>query len=145
MGLQYRYNETRWLDSAGFGIFLLASAWILLKYPFFWNSFTAWLSSLPRGWVAPPLIIIEPIAVFFVIMGVWSIAEGIIRGLAGGSARQSVSNIVGGCFNFVIAYILRGYEAGSVSLNVVIPTIIIFFGVSLIISGIVSGLKLAKY
>jgi hypothetical protein len=68
-----RNLRTAWIDSLGFGVFLLTIAWMILEYPFFWGEFISWMKSLFGGIIMIPISIVEPAAVFLTIMGGWGI------------------------------------------------------------------------
>ncbi|MCX6642397.1 MAG: hypothetical protein NTV15_03295 [Candidatus Bathyarchaeota archaeon] len=87
-----------------------------------------------------PISIVEPVAVFLIIMGVWGIAKGVIRGSIGCNYVRAVNDIVSGCFNFALAYLLRRYAVGTVAPSFIMPAFVIFIGISMIASGLVTSL-----
>ena len=134
-----RNLRTAWIDGLGFGVFLLTVAWMILEYPFFWGEFVSWLMSLLGGITMIPVSIVEPAAVFLTIMGGWGIVKGVTRGFIGGSYGQAVIDIVSGCLNFFLADLLRRYAVGTVAPSFIIPAFVIFIGLSIIASGLVTG------
>lgn len=79
------------------------------------------------------------VAVFFTIMSGFRIVKGVMRGFIGDSSERAVNDIVSGCFNFALAYLLRRYAAGTVAPSFIIPAFVIFIGLSIIASGLVTG------
>ena len=141
---RHRYASTSWLDGVGFGVFLIAAAWVIIQFPFFWGDLVAWAQTFSSGITMPPAVLVEPLAVFFTIEGWWGIGQGVIRGVSGGSPSQAVSDIVGGCLWLAFVYVLRGYAAGIISPSFIVPFFIIGIGVSVLVSGLVSGFAFSR-
>ena len=137
-----RNFRTAWIDNLGFGVFLLVVAWMVLEYPFFWGEFISWLKSVSGEITMIPISIVEPAAVFLTIMGAWGIANGVIRGFIGDRYQRAVNNNVSGCFNFALVYFLLRYASGTLASSFIIPTFVIFIGLSIIASGLVNGLMM---
>jgi hypothetical protein len=127
-----------YLDGVGFGVFLIAIAWVYLQYPWVWGEIVAWF----RGWVNGPTILpvmlAEPLFLFFVIMGTWGILEGGLR-MASGRAMRGVGNVVGALGSFAIAYMIQLYGQGAIGGDFLLPGFIIIIGASIVLSAIVNS------
>jgi hypothetical protein len=85
-----------------------------------------------------PLILAQPIFLFFVIMGAWGILEGGLR-MASGRVMRGIGNIVSALGNFAIAYMVQLYGQGSISGSALVPGFIIIIGASIVLNAIVNS------
>ena len=127
-----------YLDGVGFGVFLIAIAWVYLQYPWVGNEIIAWFRTWTTGPTILPLILSQPIFLFFVIMGAWGILEGALR-MASGRVMRGIGNIVGALGSFAIAYMIQLYGQGSISGSALLPGFIIIIGASIVLSAIVNS------
>jgi uncharacterized membrane protein YbhN (UPF0104 family) len=72
-------------------------------------------------------------------MGIWQIAEGVIKGVSGARVGKAVADIVWGCGGIALAYLLKGYGAGTVDAANIGSYLVILFGVSVIASGLIGS------
>ena len=124
-----------YLDGVGFGVFLIAVAWIHLQYPWVWTEMTAWFSRWVNGPTMLPLILAEPIVLFFMVMGGWGIVEGALR-VVSGQVMKGLSNVIGALGSLAIAYMIRLYGQGSISGNAILPYFIMIIGATVVLSAI---------
>jgi hypothetical protein len=131
-----RFDRHDYLDGVGFGVFLIGVAWVYLQYPWVWSELTAWFRSWVNGPNTLPLILAEPIALFFTIMGGWGVVEGAIRMVSGRFAK-GLGNIVGGAGGLAIAYMIRLYGQGVIRGGDLLPYFIMIMGATIILSAVV--------
>ena len=127
-----------YLDGVGFGVFLIAIAWVYLQYPWVWDELLTWFRGWVNGPTILPVILTQPIFLFFVIMGVWGILEGGLR-MASGRVMRGLGNVVGALGSFAIAYMIQLYGQGAISGNALLPGFIIIIGASIVLSAIVNS------
>jgi hypothetical protein len=133
------YSNTNWLDSVGFGIFLIAVAVVFLRYFWFFDELFRWLKTWElSGPTMLPTILIPPIFYFFILVGTWGILKGLIRISLGDRISKGLRDVVDGGFGLSVAMILRIYSIGRLSASNIFPTFLILFALMLIFSGIVS-------
>lgn len=136
-----RFDRNDYLDGVGFGVFLIVVAWIYLQYPWVWGELTAWFRSWVNGPNTLPLILAEPFALFFTIMGGWGIVEGALR-MVSGRFTKGLGNIVGGAGGLVIAYMIRLYGQGAIRSGDLLPYFIMIMGATIILSTIIGVIAL---
>jgi hypothetical protein len=85
-----------------------------------------------------PLILTQPIFLFFMIMAVWGILEGGLR-MVSGRIMKGLGNVVGALGSFAIAYMIQLYGQGSLSGSALLPGFIIIIGASIVLSAIVNS------
>ena len=127
-----------YLNGVGFGVFLIAIAWVYLQYPWVWDEIVAWFRTWTEGPTMLPLILAQPIFLFFVIMGAWGILEGGLR-MASGRVMRGIGNIISALGNFAIAYMVLLYGQGSISGSALLPGFIIIIGASIVLNAIVNS------
>jgi hypothetical protein len=127
-----------YLDGVGFGVFLVAIAWVYLQYPWVWDEITAWFRDWVNGPTMLPLILTGPIFLFFMIMGTWGILEGALRMVAGRVTR-GIGNIVGAMGSFAIAYMIQLYGQSIISGSTLLPGFIIIIGAMIVLTAVVNS------
>ncbi len=127
-----------YLDGVGFGVFLIAVAWVYLQYPWVGTELVAWFRTWVNGPTYLPVILVEPIFLFFIIMGGWGLAEGGLRMISGRISR-GLGNIVGALGNFAIAYLIRSYGQGLIAASGLLPGFVIIIGASIVLSAILGS------
>ncbi len=127
-----------YLDGVGFGVFLIAIAWVYLQYPWVWDELLTWFRGWVNGPTILPVILTQPIFLFFVIMGAWGILEGGLR-MASGRVMRGLGNVVGALGSFAIAYMIQLYGQSAISGDVLLPGFIIIIGASIVLSAIVNS------
>jgi hypothetical protein len=127
-----------YLDGVGFGVFLIAIAWVFLQYPWVWEEIVAWFRGWVNGPTVLPLILTEPIFLFFVIMSTWGLVEGALR-MVSGRISRGLGNIVGAICGFAVAYLIRLFGQGAISGASLIPGFIIIIGTSIVLSAVVNS------
>jgi hypothetical protein len=127
-----------YLDGVGFGVFLIAIAWVYLQYPWVWDEIMAWLRTWATGPIMLPMILAQPIFLFFVVMGAWGILEGGLR-MASGRVMRGLGNIVSALGSFAIAYMIQLYGQGSIIGSALLPGFIIIIGASILLSAILNS------
>ena len=127
-----------YLDGVGFGVFLIAIAWVYIQYPWVWGEIAAWFRGWVNGPTVLPLILTEPIFLFFVIMSAWGLVEGALR-MVSGRVAKGLGNIVGAIGGFAVAYLIRLYGQGAISGTNLLPSFIIIIGASIVLIAIVSS------
>jgi hypothetical protein len=125
-----------YLNGVGFGVFLIAVAWVYLQYPWVWGATMSWLRSWVNGPTTLPLLLAGPIALFLTVMGGWGLVEGALR-MVSGRISRGVVNIIGGIGGLAIAYMMQLYGQGSISSRDLLPYFIIIFGATVILSAVV--------
>jgi hypothetical protein len=125
-----------YLDGVGFGVFLIAVAWVYLQYPWVWEEFTAWFSGWINGPTMLPLILAEPIVLFFMVMGGWSLIEGTLR-VVSGRVMKGLSNVIGSIGSLAIAYMMRLYGQGEINGSAILPYFIMIIGATIVLSAVV--------
>jgi hypothetical protein len=133
-----RATRTDYLDGVGFGVFIIAVAWVYLQYPWVGTELVAWFQTWVNGPTYLPVILVEPIFLFFIIMGVWGIAEGGLRMISGRISR-GLGNVVSGLGNLAIAYLIRSYGQGLIGASGLLPGFVIIIGASIVLSAILSS------
>jgi len=128
-----------YLDGVGFGVFLIAVAWVYLQYPGVWGEIVTWLRGWVNGPTILPMVLTEPIFLFFVIMSVWGLVEGSLR-MVSGRIMKGLSNVVGALGGFAVAYIIMLYGQGTISGADLLPGFIIIIGATIVLSAIVNSL-----
>ena len=111
-------------------------AWVYLQYPWVWSEFTAWFRSWVNGPTMLPLILAEPIALFFTIMGGWGIVEGAIRTLSG-TLHERLGNIVGGAGGLPIAYMIGSMGKARYGVATCSTYFIMIMGATIILSAVI--------
>jgi uncharacterized RDD family membrane protein YckC len=125
------------LDSAGFGVFLIVVATIALNFPGLSTVLVEWVRSWSASGVSwPPSELATPVYWFFMAMGSWSIIEAVIRYLMNWSPHKAPQGIVGGVFNFLLAYLVQYYGFSFFSWRVVVPLVIVLVGTQMFIGGL---------
>ena len=133
---ELRRRGPDYLDGVGFGVFLIAVAYMYLQFPWVFDEIIRWLRTWSRaGPTMLPVILVDPVALFFIIMGGWGIVEGALRIIAG-RIKKGVGNIVGGIFGLSIAYVLYLYQDGSIQSSAILPILIILLGASIAVSAL---------
>ncbi len=128
-----------YLDGVGFGVFLIAVAWVYLQYPWVWEEVVVWFRSWVNGPTLLPIILTEPIFLFFVITSAWGLFEGTLR-MVSGRVAKGLGNVVGAIGGFTLAYIIRLYGQGMiVGANLLPSFIIIIIGASIVLSAVVGS------
>ncbi len=133
-----RADRADYLGGVGFGVFLIAVAWVYLQYPWVTTEFVAWFQRWVNGPTALPVILVEPIFLFFIIMGVWGLVEGGLRMISGRISR-GLGNVVGALGSFAFAYLIRSYGQGLIDASGLLPAFIIIVGASIALSAVVSS------
>jgi len=129
-----------YLDGVGFGVFLIVVAWVYLQFPAVFSNFLRWFEKWTNGPTILPLVLVEPIALFFTLMGAWGIVEGAIRS-ASGRVSKGIGNIVGGFMSLALAYMFRAYGAGTLAPSALLPAFIIIIGAGILISALLRSLS----
>ncbi len=125
-----------YLSGVGFGVFLIAIAWVYLQYPWVWSQMTLWFRSWVNGPTMLPILLASPIALFFTIMGGWGIVEGALHMVTGRFAR-GVGNIIGGLGGLAIAYMIQLYGSGAIPGSSILPYFVMIIGATIILSAVV--------
>lgn len=128
-----------YLDGVGFGVFLIAVAWVYLQFPWVWEEVTAWFRSWVNGPTMLPVILAEPIVLFFLVMGGWGLIEGALR-VVSGRVMRGVGNVVGALGSLAIAYMVRLYGQGAISGADILPFFIMIIGASVVLSAVVGSI-----
>lgn len=126
------------LDSAGFGVFLVVAASITLNFPDLAVTLVEWI----RGWGVsgvswPPSELVTPVYWFLMAMGSWSIISAAIRYLMNWKPYRAPQDVVGGAFNFLLAYMVQYYGFSFFSWRIVVPLFIVFVGAQMLVSSLV--------
>ncbi len=129
-----------YLDGVGFGVFLIVVAWTYLQFPSVFSNFLRWFETWTHGPTFLPLVLVEPIALFFTLMGAWGIVEGAIRS-ASGRVSKGIGDIVGGFMSLALAYMFRSYGAGNLAPSALLPAFIIIIGASILISALLRSIS----
>ena len=128
-----------YLDGVGFGVFLITVAWVYLQFPWVWEEVTAWFRSWVNGPTMLPVILAEPIVLFFLVMGGWGLIEGALR-VVSGRVMRGVGNVVGALGSLAIAYMVRLYGQGAISGADILPFFIMIIGASVVLSAVVGSI-----
>ncbi|OGD45070.1 hypothetical protein A3K69_06495 [Candidatus Bathyarchaeota archaeon RBG_16_57_9] len=125
------------LGSAGFGVFLIVVATIALSYPGLHVILADWIRSWSaNGLTWPPAELAPAVFWFFTAMGSWSIISAVLRYLMGWSPWRAPQDIVGGVFNFLLAYLVRFYGFDFFTWRIIIPMFIILVGAQILVGGL---------
>ena len=125
-----------YLDGVGFGVFLIGVAWVHLQCPWVWEELTFWFRGWVNGPTVLPVILTEPVFIFFTIMAVWGLVEGALR-MVSGRVMKGLGNVVGALGGFAVAYMVRLYGQGAISGADLLPGLIIIIGASIVLSAVV--------
>ena len=131
-------RSTDYLDGVGFGVFLIAVAWVYLQYPLVAQEIVAWFQTWVNGPTILPVILVDPIILFFLIMGIWGLVEGGLR-MFSGRVTKGLGNVVGALGSFAIVYLIRSYGQGLIDGSSLLPGFVIIIGASIVLSAIVSS------
>lgn len=136
---EWRRREPDYMGGVGFGVFLIIVAWVFLQYPaigqWFIDWFKEWQSAGPT---ALPVVLVEPMSLFFLAFGGWEILSGFIRWGVGGRLSAAVSDVAGGLFGVALGYAFREYGAGVIAWGSMLPIFIILVGGSILLSAFFS-------
>lgn len=136
---EWRRREPDYMGGVGFGVFLIIVAWVFLQYPvigqWFIDWFKEWESSGPT---ALPVVLVEPVSLFFLAFGEWEILSGFIRWGVGNRLSAVVSDITGGLFGVALGYAFREYGADVIAWGSMLPIFIILVGGSILLSAFFS-------
>lgn len=111
-----------------FGVFLVVSATILVNSPETLGAFLSWLISLTEGsFVFPPDVLFISGYWFFVAMGVWGIASGVLRYYLWVIPLKSVQEVFNGLFSLVWAGFIRFYLMDVFNLTFFAASVVVFF------------------
>lgn len=116
------------LGLAGFGVFLIIVATVVLMYPDVFSNIVAWFRTWSAGPTMIPISLVWPLAWFLAASGVWGLIVAAIRIVGIFSPRNGVSDAFGGIFMLVVAFLLREYAMNLISVNVLWPSIVIALG-----------------
>ena len=128
-----------YLDGIGFGVFLIAAAWTFLQFPLVFDDLLFWMRTWRNGLTMLPMVLIEPLVLFFIIMGSWGIIEGAIR-ITSGRIAKGIGNIVSGLGSLALAYLFRSYGNGIIAETAIIPSLVIIIGASVVLSSIFNSI-----
>ena len=133
-----REDPLGWVN-VGVTVIIIASVFIL--HPDIFPEIITWI----EGWreIGPTMIpnmLMEPLIWFFSILGVWSLTMAVIRIASGIHIRKSVSDAFGGVFLLTVAFLFREYNARLMPLTVLLPVLVIAFGVFVLVSSAASYL-----
>lgn len=135
----YNNSNISWLDSVGFGVFLLIIAFIFLRYPWFIDEFIIWIKNWSIfGPYMAPITLIPPIYNFFILIGIWNILKGLLKIFLGVKILKSFKDIIEGGFDLGIALILRTYYLGKITAPNILSAFLILLGLTIILTGFVS-------
>ena len=135
-----RYDHSPdYLDGVGFGVFLIAVAWVYLQFPWVWTEVMVWFRGWINGPTMLPVILAEPVVLFFLVMSGWGIFEGAVR-IVSGRVMKGVGNIVSALGSLAIAYMTRLYGQGAINGADLLPFFIIIVGASVVLSAIVGSM-----
>jgi len=138
-GGRWSRREPDYMGGVSFGVFLIVVAWVFLQYPAIWQWFIDWLKEWESsGPTALPLVLVEPVSLFFLAFGGWEIISGFIRWGTGGRLSAAVSDVVGGFFGVALGYAFREYGAGVIAWGSMLPIFIILVGGSILLSTLFS-------
>lgn len=111
-----------------FGILLVVTATILINSPETIGTFFSWIISLTEGgFMMPSTVLLISSYWFFVAMGVWGIASGVIRYLLLIYPLKSVQEVFNGLFSLLWAGFIRFYLKGMFNLTYFVGSVIVFF------------------
>jgi uncharacterized RDD family membrane protein YckC len=125
------------LNSAGFGVFLIVVATIALNFPGLTSVLVEWVRSWSVSGVSwPPSELATPAYWFFMAMGSWGIIKAAIRYMMNWSPHRVPQDIVGGAFDFLIAYLVQTYGFSFFTWRVVVPLFIVVVGAQMFLGGL---------
>jgi len=125
------------LDSAGFGVFLIVLAAIALNYPGIHIILADWVSSWSVNGLTWPPAELEPAVIWFLTaMGAWSLVSAVLRYNMGWSPWRAPQDIIGGVFNFLLAYLVRLYGFDFFTWSIIIPLFLVLVGAQILIGGL---------
>lgn len=128
-----------YLGGVGFGVFLIAIAWVYIQFPWVWTEITAWFRGWVNGPTMIPVILVEPVVLFFMVMSVWGLIEGSIRVISG-RVMKGLMNIVGALSGLAIAYMINLYGQGAISSADILPFLIMIIGASVVLNAIIGAM-----
>lgn len=110
------------------GVFLVVSTTILVNSPETLGALISWLVALAEGggW-APPSVLLSSGYWFFMAMGVWGVAGGILRYILRIYPLKSVQEIFNGVFSLALGVFIRLYSNGVFNFSFFAGSIVIFF------------------
>ena len=125
------------LVNAGVILITIASAFLL--YPGILSEFIKWV----EGWsVGGPTMVpnslLDPVIWFFSVLGGWSLVMALIRLISGINRRSSISDAYGGVFMLSVAFFVREYSHGLMTLTVLLPVLVIALGAFVLLSSATS-------
>ncbi|MBN2334590.1 RDD family protein [Candidatus Bathyarchaeota archaeon] len=123
------------LEGAGFGVFLIVVATIVLNYPGTHLVVLDWVRSWMASGITPiPEALLAPLYWFFTAMGTWGVLTAVIRYYTGWNRWRAAQDILGGLFNFYLAYIIQRHGIGAFTWSILFPAFLVFVGGQVIVS-----------
>ena len=111
-----------------FGVLLVVSATIFVNRPETIGAGLSWFLTLVNGeLVAPSEILLVSGYWFFIAMGIWGIAAGVLRYVLQVYALKSVQEVFNGAFSLVWAGFIRFYLMGSFNWTYLVGSFVVFF------------------
>ena len=111
-----------------FGVLLVVSTTILVNSPETLGAFISWIILSTQGGVlTPPDVLLLSGYWFFMAMGVWGVASGILRYIFRVYPLKSVQEILNGAFSLVLGVIIRLYSNGVFNFTYFAGVIALFF------------------
>jgi hypothetical protein len=138
---RYDYSPD-YLEGVGFGVFLIAVAWVYLQFPWVWGEVTAWLRTWVGGPTILPIILTEPIALFFFLMGGWGLVEGSLR-IVSGRVLKGLGNIISALGGIAIGYLVNLYGQGTINGSDIPPIFITIIGASVVLHAILASMTMS--
>lgn len=133
-------RQTDILGAVSAGAILIILAVTYLTYPIDWSVIQSYLENMGRmgRYIRPPAILFDPAILFFSLIAIWSIALSGLRVLLERNLRRAISDLGGGLFSFLIAFLLTSYRDDMITERSVLALLIIGIGAIVILNALVS-------
>ena len=132
-------KDSNVLNAISVGAILIILAVTYLRYPIDASIISNYFESIvSQGmFIKPPVILFDLVIFFLSALGVWSITLSGLRVIIQKKVRASITDLLGGLFFFVIAFLISNYASDVLTERITLAYIVITLGFFVIINVII--------
>ena len=132
-------KESNILNAISVGAILIILAVTYLRYPIDASILSDYFESMvSQGmFIKPPGILFDLVIFFLSALGVWTIALSGLRVIIQKTVRASITDLLGGLFFFVIAFLISNYARDVLTERMTLAYIVITLGFLVILNVII--------